>query len=133
MTSTRIELHVRKIARMTDASDLAEMLFPGNRNQQHAFLVVWFSLKRRTKNLVPDLTDMTRPLGVSRRTLERVRAKMRRIGLIDRISRFNRRYDGREGWVLSTRFGRSLRRLASTVASFQDRASQSKDTDTLLN
>lgn len=132
MTNTRIELHAGKIARLTDASDLAETLFPGNRNQQHAFLVIWFSLKSRTDNLVPNLIDTTRAHGVSRRTLERVRAKMRRIGLIDRISRFNRRYNGREGWLLSTRFERSLRRLASIMASFRDRASQSKDKDTLL-
>ena len=132
MTNTRIELHAGKIARLTDAADLAELLFPSNRNQQHAFLVVWFSLKWRTDNLVPNLADATRRHGISRRTLERVRAKMRRIGLIDRISRFNRRYDGRGGWVLSTRFERSLRQLADKAFIFNDIAHARREEDRLL-
>ena len=41
MTSTKIEWSFNKIARMADLSDLAEMLFPGNRNHQHAFLATW--------------------------------------------------------------------------------------------
>ena len=45
MASTKIEFSFNKIARMSDLSDLAELLFPGNRNQQHAFLAVWISLK----------------------------------------------------------------------------------------
>lgn len=132
MTNTRIELHAGKIARLTDVSDLAELLFPSNRNQQHAFLVVWFSLKSRTDNLVPNLIDATRAHGVSRRTLERVRAKMRRSGLIDRISRFNRRYDGREGWVLSPRFERCLRQLADKAVAFNDIADARREKDQLL-
>lgn len=132
MTNTRIELHAGKIARLTDASDLAELLFSGNRNQQHAFLVVWFSLKWRSDNLVPNLADTTRRHGISWRTFERVRAKMRRIGLIDRISRFNRRYDGREGWVLSTRFERSLRQLATEVAKLKQTDPKIRDKDILL-
>ena len=47
MTSSKIDFSFNRIRRLTDLADLAEMLFPNNRNQQHAFLVIWISLNRR--------------------------------------------------------------------------------------
>jgi hypothetical protein len=132
MTSTRIELAFNKIARISDASDLAELLFPGNRNQQHAFLVLWFSLKWTGPQLVPNLTTIATPHGVSKRTLERVRAKLRRLGLIDHVSRFNARHGYREGWALSTRFEHSLRQLADQVAMLKDVTRGAREKDQLL-
>jgi hypothetical protein len=132
MTSTRIELAFNKIARISDASDLAELLFPGNRNQQHAFLVVWFSLKWDRQNLVPSLARHAQRHGISKRTLERVRAKLRRLGLIDHVSRFNARHGFREGWALSTRFEHSLRQLADRIAALKDERSSSREKDDLL-
>ena len=128
MTSTKIELSWRNITRLADLSDLAEMLFPGNRNQQHAFLVVWIALKWR-HDLVPNLANTARRHGVSIRTLERVRAKMRRMGLIDHVSRFNGRHGYRDGWVCSSRFERSLRQLADRISRLRDprRGSQEKE------
>ena len=89
MTSTKIAWSFNKIAKLADSADLAEMLFPGNRNQQHAFLVLWLSLKWADHRMVPNLASVTRQYGISRRTFERVRAKLRRLGLIDHVSRFN--------------------------------------------
>ncbi len=51
--STKIELGFGKITRLADASDLAELLFPGNRSHQHAFLVIWFTLKWTDPHIVP--------------------------------------------------------------------------------
>ena len=132
MTSTRIAWSFAKTARMTDASDLAELLFPGNRNQQHAFLVVWFTLKWEPARLVPNLAPATRQYNISRRTLERVRAKLRRLGLIDHVSRFSARHGGHEGWVLSTRFERSLSQLAEQVTVFREGRDTSRDKEQLL-
>ena len=132
MVPTHIELPAGKIARITDVSDLAELLFPRNRNQQHAFLVVWFTLKWQPDSLVPKLATAARQYRISRRTLERVRAKLRRLGLIDRVSRFNARHGHREGWVLSTRFERGLRQLADKVKTFKERANSSQEKDLLL-
>lgn len=115
MTSTRIELSFNRVAKLADASDLAELLFPGNRNQQHCFLVIWFSLKWADRSLVPNLSEVATKQGITRRTFERVRAKLRRLGLIDHVSRFDKNYGYREGWTLSRRFGRSLRVLAERV------------------
>lgn len=116
MTSTKIELSFNKINRVADLADLAELLFPGNRNQQHAFLVIWISLKWADNCMVPNLAVPAAKHGVSRRTLERVRAKMRRMGLIDHVSRFSAEWGYREGWALSTRFERALRILVDKIA-----------------
>ena len=132
MTSTRIELSFNKIARLTDASDLAELLFPGNRNQQHAFMAVWITLKWADRRMVPNLGEIARKHGITKRTMERVRAKMRRMGLIDHVSRFNAQYGYREGWVLSSRFERSLQELADKMVDFKDTSKGSKEKDIML-
>jgi hypothetical protein len=132
MTSTKIDWSFNKIAKLVDSADLAEMLFPGNRNQQHAFLVLWFSLKWGDHRMVPNLAGVTRQHGISRRTFERVRAKLRRLGLIDRVSRFNARHGYREGWVLSTRFQRSLSQFAAKAAELADSERGSREKDEML-
>lgn len=132
MTSTRIEVSFNKIAKLDDLADLAELLFPGNRNHQHAFLAVWLSLKWADHYIVPNLGDIARQHQISRRTLERVRAKMRRMGLIDHVSRFSARHGYREGWVLSNRFERALRELADKIAALKDAGKGSRDKDRLL-
>jgi hypothetical protein len=53
--------------------------------------------------------------------LEIVRSKMRRLGLIDHVSRFNKAYGYREGWVFSNRFTRTLTRLGSLTSDFRER------------
>ena len=132
MTSTRIEVSFNKIARLDDLADLAELLFPGNRNQQHAFLDVWLAIKWADHHMVSNLGKVVRQHGISKRTLERVRAKMRRMGLIDHVSRFGARYGYREGWVLSNRFERALQELACKVADLKDASKGSRDKDGLL-
>ena len=132
MPSTKVDLNASRIARLQDAADLAELLFPGNRNQQHCFLVLWISLKWAGPQLVPNLTPVAERHGVSKRTLERVRAKLRRLGLIDHVSRFNARHGYREGWVLSPRCEHSLRQLADRVAAFREGRGASRDKELLL-
>ncbi|MEI7903266.1 MAG: hypothetical protein WCK89_23750 [bacterium] len=131
MTNTRIEISFNKVGRLADLEDLAEILFPGNRNQQHAFLVVWLALKWRP-GIVPNLADAAAPHSVSRRTLERVRAKLRRLGLIEHVSRFSARHGYRDGWILSARFERSLRQLAAQVAALKDTQAGSHEKDQML-
>jgi len=132
MTSTKVDLSFNRIAKLSDSADLAEMLFPSNRNQQHAFLVVFVALKWAEHRMVPNLEAVTGRRGVTRRTLQRVRAKMRRLGLIDRISRFNVNYGGREGWILSGRFERSLRLLVERTGEIKDTARGSQEKDMLM-
>jgi hypothetical protein len=131
-TPTKIELGYRRISRITDVSDLAELLFPRNRNHQHAFLVIWITLKWGDHHMVPNLREVAREQGISRRTFERVRAKMCRLGLIERVSRFSTRLAGREGWVLSTRFERGLAQLSEKMATLQSSENGSEEKDRLL-
>ena len=132
MTSTKIELSFNRINRVTDLADLAELLFPGNRNQQHAFLVIWVSLKWADNCMVPNLAVPAQKHSVSRRTSERVRAKIRRMGLIDHISRFNAEWGYREGWALSGRFERALRTLADKVADGKRQHAGGEEKDELV-
>lgn len=128
MTSTRIELSFNRVQRLQDAAELAELLLPGNRNQQYCFLAIWISLKWAGPALVPNLGDVAREHRISRRTLERVRAKLRRMGFIDHVSRFSAQYGYREGWTFSPRFANSLRQLADKVGTLQERnGSRPKD------
>lgn len=131
MTHTKITMSTADVNRLSDLNDLAELLLPANRNQQHAFLAVYLTLKWADQ-LVPNLAEVARRHGVSKRTLERVRSKMRRLGLIEHVSRFNSRYGGQEGWLLSTRFESSLRRLADKAAMLRKREPDREEKERLL-
>jgi hypothetical protein len=103
----------------------------GKPHQQHAFLAIWISLKWADHRMVPNLGEAAEQHGITKRTLERVRAKMRRMGLIDHVSRFNARHGCREGWILSSRFENSLRQLAEKVADLK-KPCGSKEKELLL-
>jgi len=132
MMTSKIDFSFNRIRRLADLADLAEVLFPGNRNQQHAFLVIWISLKWADHRIVPNLSQIAKQREISKRTLERIRAKMRRMGLIDHVSRFNAKHGYKEGWVLSNRFERALQELASRVEDFINASKGLRDKDELL-
>jgi len=79
------------------------MLFPGNRNQQHAAACIFFELKWGDP-IVPNLGYLESKYDISRRVLQRTRAKLSRIGLVEHVSYLNSRYGGQHGWKLSSRF-----------------------------
>ena len=114
---TKIEFRHRRIRELGDVVDLVELLFPGNRNQQHAAARILIEL-RAADHPVPTMAHLEKEHNISRRTLQRARAKLARLGLIERISRFNSRYGGCEGWKLSWRFGSALRGLAERYESW---------------
>ncbi|MBL7106464.1 MAG: hypothetical protein ISS77_02490 [Phycisphaerae bacterium] len=126
---TKISFNHRK--EISDYSDMVEMLFPGNRNQQHAAACILFELKW-ANNIVPYLVYIENKYNMSRRILQRARAKLSRIGLIEHISSFNSRYGGQSGWKLSTRFEAALRRLADKCASLRNTNNSSKDKDAMF-
>jgi len=116
MSSTKIDINHSRIARIQDLDEFAAILFPRNKNHQKCFLAVFVELKWADGQFLPALEPIADKHGVSRRTMETVRAKMRRLGLIDHVSRFNQRHSYREGWVFSTKFARSLDKLVMLVA-----------------
>ena len=115
MPSTKVDLNHNRIARMEALDELATALFPGNRNHQRVFLAILVELKWARGQFLAALEPIVDKHKISHRTLQTVRAKMRRLGVIDHVSRFNGRHGYREGWVFSRRFERSLQRLGDLV------------------
>ena len=126
---TKINFNYRK--EISDYSDLVEMLFPGNRNQQHAAACILFELKW-TDLLISNMGNLEKQYDISRRILQRTRAKLSKLGLIEHVSYLNSRYDGQYGWKLSTRFERALNQLAQKCTSFRDTKTSSKEKDSML-
>ena len=125
--ATKIGFGFNRVAKLQDLNELAEMLFPGNKNHQRAFLAIFVEVKWRGEGPLPSLAFIAEKYGISPRTLERVRAKMRRLGIIDHVSRFSKKYGYKEGWVLSTRFECSLQQLAGQARMFRDREGQHRE------
>ncbi|NUM53487.1 MAG: hypothetical protein HUU46_07575 [Candidatus Hydrogenedentes bacterium] len=134
MTSTKIDLNCSKIARIRDLDELAAVLFPGNKSHQKTFLAIFVELKWSDGQFLRALEPVGIKHGITPRTMETVRAKMRRLGFIDHVSRFNKRYGYREGWVFSNRFDSALYRLAETAGLLREQRSplqERKDRDAL--
>tara|TARA_Y100000031_G_C8175599_1_gene363943 strand:- start:666 stop:1103 length:438 start_codon:yes stop_codon:yes gene_type:complete len=119
--STKIELNCNKIARIQDLDELAKVLFTGNKKHQKIFLAIFIELKYAPDQFLPNLSPLCDKYEFSPRMLETVRSKMRRMGIIDHVSRFNKRYGYREGWVFSSRFTRALDRLISLIQDLKER------------
>ena len=130
--STKIDFRCRRISQIGDITDLVQMLFPGNRNQQHAAARILMFLKD-AKDLAPSLTNLEEQHRISRRTLQRTRAKLARLGLIEHISWMNTRYGGQQGWKLSGRMSTALRQLADRIDEWRnDDRPERADKDTML-
>jgi hypothetical protein len=128
---TKIDFHHRRISQISDFTELIEMLFPGNRNQQHAAACIFFELKW-SDHIVPNLAYVETNYGVSRRILQRARAKLARLGLIEHVSYLNSRYGGQHGWKLSSRFETAMRQLAEKSGNLREVKASSKEKDLML-
>jgi len=128
---TKIDFHHRRISQISDFTELLEMLFPSNRNQQYAAACIFSELKW-ADSILPSLAYIESRYNVSRRVLQRARAKMARLGLIEHVSYLNSRYGGQHGWRLSTRFEQGLGQLTKKCHSFRDTANSSKKKDKFL-
>ena len=132
LESTKIDFRYRRIREIADFTELVEMLFPRNKNQQHAAARILFELKWE-KFLVPNMAYMETKYNISRRTLQRTRAKLARLGLIEHVSYLNSRYGGQSGWKLSGRFGSALRLLAEKFERWkEDKQTTKKEKEKML-
>lgn len=127
---TKIHFNYRK--EISDYSDLVEILFPGNSNQQHAAACVLFELKWSQGIIQPSLNFIQAKYVISKRILERTRSKLSRLGLIEHVSSFNTRYGGQSGWKMSNRFEAALKRLAEKAFSLRNKNSSSKEKDEMF-
>ena len=130
--STKINFRYRKVRDIDDVTDLVVIFFPGNRNQQHAAARMLLALKD-VKDLLNSFRDIEDKFNISRRTIERTRAKLARLGLIEHVSWMNRRYDGRQGWKLSGRMSTALRSFADRIDNWRnDNTTDQKEKDKIL-
>jgi len=130
--STKIEISYNKIQRMNGLDDLARILFPGNRNHQKVFLAIFIELKYAPGEFLPTLLPLCEKYEFSPRLLETVRSKMRRMGIIDHVCRFNEATGYREGWIFSKRFSKVMLRLSESMEGFKqdkDLTQRQKDRD----
>jgi DNA-binding HxlR family transcriptional regulator len=111
---TKITFVARRVGDVDDLTDLVAILFPGNQNQQHAAARILLMLKAADAP-VSSFGDLERQHGISRRTLQRTRAKLARLGLIEYASALSSRYGGQQGWRLSSWMGTALRQLADKI------------------
>ena len=82
--------------------------------------------------MVPNLAYLERKYDISRRILQRTRAKLSRLGIIEHVSYLNNRYGGQHGWKLSSRFECALHQMAQKCAIFRDRKVGSNEKDLML-
>lgn len=116
--SSKIEFRYRRIRELEDITDLVAILFPSNRNQQYAAARI-LMLLRVSDGLTPSLSVLESRYRISRRTLQRTRAKLAQLGLIEHHTWMNNRHPGQSGWELSGRMSRALRQLAERVESWK--------------
>jgi hypothetical protein len=129
--STKIDFQHRRISQLSDFTGLIEMLFPGNRNQRYAAACIFFELKW-ADGMVPNLACIGTQYGISRRILQRARAKLARIGLIEHVSYLNSRYGGQHGWRLSSRFETALRQMADRCSMLREKTAGSEAKDEMM-
>lgn len=128
---SKIDFRHRRISQISGYTELIGMLFPGNRNQQYAAACVFFELKW-ADSIVPNLVYLGTKYEISRRILQRARAKLARLGLIEHVSCLNSRYGGQHGWKLSSRFETALKHLAETSRTFRDKMTSSQEKEHVL-
>jgi len=112
---TKIEISPAIARRISGLDDLARIFFPDNRNHQRAFVAIWVAIKYSEGQFLPSTSKPGAPHGLTQRTAEIARAKMKKLGLIKRISHFNPEHGYRSGWKFSSRAGAALHSLAETI------------------
>ncbi len=68
---------------------------------------------------MPNLAYMESKYGISRRVLQRARAKLSRLDLIEHVGMLNSRHGGQIGWRPSGRFAAALQILAGKLGKLQ--------------
>jgi len=111
---TKIDFRHRRIRELEDITDFVGIIFSGNKNQQHAAVRMLLFLKT-SAGPARSLRPLEQQHSISRRTLERTRAKLAAVGLIEFVSPLSKRSNGQHGWKLPSRMGAALRLLADKI------------------
>ena len=124
------------VRRVSGLDDLARIFFPDNLRHQRAFVALWLEIKYSEETFLPSSKDVAACYEITQRILEIVRAKMKRIGLIKRVSHYNPAFGHRSGWTFSSRFRQALSSLSDTLNSAiqpqERKVDEQKDRNALL-
>jgi len=115
---TKIDFRHRRVREIEDITDIVAMVFPGNTNQQHAAARILLALKAADMPLA-SFRILELQHSLSRRTLERTRAKLAVVGLIEYVSPLSKRANGQSGWRFSGRMSAALRLLADKIEAWR--------------
>lgn len=133
---TKIEISPAIVRRVSGLDDLARIFCPDNARHQRAFAVLWLSIKYSDMQFLPSCQDLPAQYQVSPRVIEIVRAKMKKLGHIRRISHYNPAFGHRSGWTFSPRFRQAIASLSEILAASVHREAgkiaERKDRDALL-
>jgi hypothetical protein len=95
--------------------ELAQVFFPDNQNHRRAFVHIWLEIKYARDQFLASTKMQQSREEITDRTIEIVRSKMKKMGLIKRISHFNPAHGHQSGWAFSSKFRSSLKALGDTV------------------
>jgi len=134
-TRTKIELNPAMARNLAGLDDLARVLFPDRRSHRRIFVAIWVELKYAHDHFLPSLSHIPEQYGAPPRVLETVRARMKKMGLLKRVSGFDPRHGHKAGWTFSDRFTGALSRLSEAVRSArhsqETATSEQKDRDSV--
>lgn len=135
MARTKIEVNPANARNITGLDDLARIVFPDNRTHRRVFVAIWLEIKYADDQFLSSRLDLCAKYRFSARTLEVVRSKMKKLGLLKRISHFNPRSRGVSGWTFSDGFAACLLKLAAVVRQCRNptgrRIDEQKDRDSI--
>ena len=115
MVRTKIEINPANARNISGLDDLARIVFPDNRTHRQVFVAIWLEIKYAEDQFAPSFTGIEKDNGFSDRVLEAVRARMKKMGLLKRISHFNPHHGHVGGWTFSDRFGNALNKVAQAI------------------
>ena len=134
-TRTKIEVNPAIARSIKGLDDLARVVFPDNRNHRRVFVAIWLELKYAEDHFARSFSGLEQEHGFSDRVQETVRARMKKLGMLRRISHFNPHHGHSSGWTFSDRFSCALRKVADTAEEMKRpagrRIDEQKDRDSI--
>ena len=115
LVRTKIEVNPANARNISGLDDLARIIFPDNRDHRCVFAAIWLETKYADKHFLASFAFIRRKYGCSGRVLEVVRGRMKKMGLLKRISHFNPQHGYSAGWTFSKQFAAALTNLAEAT------------------
>lgn len=107
--------------------DLARIFFPDNHNHRKAFVALWIEIKHGEGQFLASRVDLPGRYNLSRRAVEIVRAKLKKMGILKRVSHFDPAYGNNSGWTFSDRFSGALSALGDAMRTLRTPPNRPQD------